>query len=445
MADLALVNAQIVNEGRIFAGDVLVRGDRIERIGSGAVPAGASVVDLAGKYLMPGVIDDQVHCREPGLTHKATLASESLAALCGGVTSFLDMPNTKPPTVDRAALAEKRRIAAATCHVNYGFYFGASNTNLEELKRVTLAEACGIKVFMGASTGNMLVDDPATLEGIFAAARLPVATHCEYSPLIAENERRFRERYGDAVPMAAHPEIRSAEACYRSSSFAVDLAKRHGTRLHVLHLTTARELELFEPGPIADKRITVEVCVHHLWFEQSSYATLGALIKCNPAIKTAADRAALRQAVVDDRIDVIATDHAPHTWQEKAGTYFEAPAGLPLVQHSLLMLLEQHQQGLFTLPKIVEKAAHNPALLFGIVDRGFIREGSFADLVAVDLETPTHVDKNQIRYKCGWSPLEGQTLRASVALTVLNGTVVYRDGRPVGPRAARALEFRSRA
>jgi dihydroorotase len=445
MADLALVNAQIVNEGRIFAGDVLVRGDRIERIGSGAVPAGASVVDLAGKYLMPGVIDDQVHCREPGLTHKATLASESLAALCGGVTSFLDMPNTKPPTVDRAALAEKRRIAAATCHVNYGFYFGASNTNLEELKRVTLAEACGIKVFMGASTGNMLVDDPATLEGIFAAARLPVATHCEYSPLIAENERRFRERYGDAVPMAAHPEIRSAEACYRSSSFAVDLAKRHGTRLHVLHLTTARELELFEPGPIADKRITVEVCVHHLWFEQSSYATLGALIKCNPAIKTAADRAALRQAVVDDRIDVIATDHAPHTWEEKAGTYFEAPAGLPLVQHSLLMLLEQHQQGLFTLPKIVEKAAHNPALLFGIVDRGFIREGSFADLVAVDLETPTHVDKNQIRYKCGWSPLEGQTLRASVALTVLNGTVVYRDGRPVGPRAARALEFRSRA
>jgi dihydroorotase len=445
MADLALVNAQIVNEGRIFAADVLVRGDRIERVGSGAVPAGASVVDLAGKYLMPGVIDDQVHCREPGLTHKATLASESLAAVCGGVTSFLDMPNTKPPTVDRAALAEKRRIAAATCNVNYGFYFGATNTNLEELKRVTPAEACGIKVFMGASTGNMLVDDPATLEGIFAAARLPVATHCEYSPLIAENERRFRERYGDAVPMAAHPEIRSAEACYRSSSFAVDLAKRHGTRLHVLHLTTARELELFEPGPIADKRITVEVCVHHLWFEQSSYATLGALIKCNPAVKTAADRAALQQAVVDDRIDVIATDHAPHTWEEKAGTYFQAPAGLPLVQHSLLMLLEQHHQGLFTLPKIVEKAAHNPAILFGIADRGFVREGSFADLVAVDLATPTHVDRAQVRYKCGWSPLEGETLRSSVALTVLNGAVVYRDGRPEGPRMAKPLEFRSRA
>jgi dihydroorotase len=445
MAALALVNAKVVNEGRIVEADVVVRGDRIERVGGGAVPADATVIDLAGKHLLPGIIDDQVHCREPGLTHKATLASESLAALCGGVTSFLDMPNTQPPTADRAALAEKRRIGAETCHVNYGFYFGATNSNLEELKRIGPAEACGIKVFMGASTGNMLVDDPATLEGIFAAAQLPVATHCEYSPLIFQNEKRFRERYGDAVPMAAHPEIRSVEACYRSSSFAVDLAKRHGTRLHVLHLTTERELELFEPGPIADKRITAEVCVHHLWFEQSSYATLGALIKCNPAIKTAADRAALRQAVLDDRIDVIATDHAPHTLEEKARTYFEAPSGLPLVQHSLLMLLEQHHQGLFSLPKIVEKAAHNPALLFGIVDRGFIREGAFADLVAVDLASPTHVDKQQVRYKCGWSPLEGMTFRSSVTLTVLNGTVVYRDGRPVGPRVARALEFRSRA
>jgi dihydroorotase len=442
---LQLVNAQLVNEGRVFAADVTIRGERIERIGNGPVPRGATVIDLAGRYLLPGLIDDQVHCREPGLTHKATLATESLAALCGGVTSFLDMPNTKPPSVDRAALADKRRIAAASCHVNYGFYLGATNTNLEEIKRAGPQDACGIKVFMGASTGNMLVDDPATLEGIFAGARLPVATHCEYSPLIVENERRYRERYGDAVPIEAHPLIRSAEACYRSSSLAVELAKRHGTRLHVLHLTTARELELFEPGPIAAKRITAEVCTHHLWFEQSSYATLGAKIKCNPAIKTAADRMALREAVVADRIDVIATDHAPHTLEEKARGYFESPSGLPLVQHSLLMLLDQHADGLFSLPKIVEKAAHNPAELFGIVDRGFIREGYFADLVAVDLAGSTRVDAAQLRYKCGWSPLEGTELRGAVALTLLNGTPVARHGEPLGgPRLGRPLEFRAR-
>ena len=443
MSQLQLVNAQLVNEGRIFAADVLIRGDRIERIGPGAAPRGATVIDLTGKHLLPGLIDDQVHCREPGLTHKATLATESLAALCGGVTSFLDMPNTQPPTVDRAALAAKRRIAAASCHVNYGFYLGATNGNLEEIKQVGPTDACGIKVFMGASTGNMLVDDPATLEGIFAGARLPVATHCEYSPLIRENEQRYRERYGEAVPIAAHAEIRSAEACYRSSSLAVSLAKRHGTRLHVLHLTTARELDLFERGPIEQKRITAEVCAHHLWFDESSYATLGAKIKCNPAIKTMADRAALRAAVVDDRIDVIATDHAPHTLEEKARSYFEAPSGLPLVQHCLPLLLEQHAQGLYSLPKIVEKAAHNPALLFGIVERGFIREGYFADLVAVDLRSATRVDAAQVRYKCGWSPFEGLSFRGAVALTLLNGVPVYRDGQPVeGPRQARPLEFR---
>ena len=445
MSSLLLANAQIVNEGRIVAADVLIRGERIERIGAGSVPAGTPTVDLAGYHLLPGLIDDQVHCREPGLTHKATLATESLAALCGGVTSFLDMPNTQPPTVDRAALAAKRRIAAATCHVNYGFYLGATNSNLEEIKQVGPADACGVKVFMGASTGNMLVDDPAALEGIFAEARLPVATHCEYSPLIRENEQRYRERYGDAVPMAAHPDIRSAEACYRSSSLAVSLAKRHGTRLHVLHLTTGRELDLFERGPIERKRITAEVCAHHLWFDESSYATLGAKIKCNPAIKTSVDRAALRAAVVDDRIDVIATDHAPHTLEEKAHSYFEAPSGLPLVQHCLPLLLEQHAQGLYSLPKIVEKAAHNPALLFGIVERGFVREGYFADLVAVDLGAETRVDAAQVRYKCGWSPFEGQTFRGTVALTVLNGVPVYRDGQPLdGPRQARALEFRAR-
>jgi dihydroorotase len=445
MGSLQLVNAQLVNEGRIVAADVLIRGERIERIGTGAVPAGTTTIDLRGKYLLPGLIDDQVHCREPGLTHKATLATESLAALCGGVTSFLDMPNTQPPSTDRAALAEKRRIAAATCHVNYGFYLGATNTNLEEIKRVGVADACGVKVFMGASTGNMLVDDQAALEGIFAEAHLPIATHCEYSPLILENERRYRERYGENVPIEAHPLIRSEEACYRSSSLAVGLAKKHGARLHILHLTTARELALFERGPIEGKRITAEVCTHHLWFEESSYATLGTKIKCNPAIKTAADRDALRAAVVDDRIDVIATDHAPHTLEEKARGYFEAPSGLPLVQHSLLMLLDQHAQGLFTLPKIVEKAAHNPAVLFGIAERGFIREGYYADLVAVDLAAVTRVDAGQIRYKCGWSPFEGTDFRGGIVMTVLNGVPVFRDGQPVaGPRAAQALEFRAR-
>jgi dihydroorotase len=444
MSTLALVNARLVNEGRIVETDVLIRGERIERVGSGPMPRGTEVVDLAGKHLLPGLIDDQVHCREPGLTHKATLATESLAAICGGVTSFLDMPNTRPPTVDRAALAGKRLIAASSCHTNYGFYLGATNDNLEEIKAVGPDDACGIKVFMGASTGNMLVDDARTLEAIFAEARLPVATHCEDSPLIWENERQYRERYGENVPIEAHPLIRSAEACYKSSSLAVGLARRHGTRLHVLHLSTARELALFEPGPIAGKRITAEVCAHHLWFDESSYADLGAKIKCNPAIKTVEDRDALRAGVRSGVIDVIATDHAPHTLEEKARPYFECPSGLPLVQHSLLMLLEQYREGLFSLEQIVEKMAHNPAVLFGVVDRGFVREGHYADLVAVDLGKTTRVDTTQVRYKCGWSPFEGTEFHASVDLTVLNGAVVYRDGAPAGGRAAQALRFRGR-
>jgi dihydroorotase len=437
---LLLVNGRIVNEGRTTEADVLIAGDRIERIGTGPA-GGAEVVDLAGRYVLPGLIDDQVHFREPGHPHKATIRSESRAAIRGGVTSFLDMPNTAPPTVDRAALADKRAIASRSSHANFGFYLGATNTNLDEIKRVTRADACGIKVFMGASTGNMLVDDPRALEGIFAEARLPVVTHCEDTPLIRAAEQRFRERYGDDVPIEAHPLIRSAEACYRSSSLAVGLAKRHGTRLHVLHLTTARELELFDRGPIEGKRITVEVCVHHLWFDDSRYADLGTRIKCNPAIKTAADREALVRGVALDVIDVIATDHAPHTLEEKAAKYFEAPSGLPLVQHSLGMLLEQHKQGLFSLPTIVEKAAHNPARLFRIVDRGFVREGYFADLVVVDLAGQTKVDAAEILYKCGWSPLEGTTLHSAVHMTLLNGAPVFRDGRLTSEPSGRPLEF----
>ena len=439
-----LVNVRLVNEGQIREVDLLIKNDRIERIGPGPTPERTEILDLRGCYVLPGLIDDQVHCREPGLTHKATLATESLAAACGGVTSFLDMPNTNPPTVDRAALAAKKRIAAAMSHVNYGFYLGATNTNLEEIKRTRPEDACGIKVFMGASTGNMLVDDSATLEAIFAEARLPVATHCEYSPLIWENERRYRERYGDAVPIAAHPQIRSAEACYKSSALAVDLAKRNGTRLHVLHLSTARELSLFDPGPIDRKLITAEACVHHLWFDESRYADLGTRIKCNPAIKTAADRKALQEAVRSDVIDVIATDHAPHTLEEKARAYFEAPSGLPLVQHSLPMLLEQHRQGLLSLETIALKTAHNPATLFGIEARGFVREGYFADLVAVDLSMSTLVTPAQLRYKCGWSPLEGVEFHSQIVATLINGAVVFKDGHPVAPPAGRELVFRQR-
>ncbi len=434
-------NGRLVNEGAIVETDLLVEGERIARIGGSGAPAGVEVVDLNGCYILPGVIDDQVHFREPGQPAKATIESESRAALAGGVTSFLDMPNNSPPAVSLDAVAEKRARAAATSYANYGFYLGATNTNIEDIRRASADTVCGIKVFMGASTGNMLVDDPSTLERIFSDARVPIAAHCEDTPMILAAERRFRERYGEDVPISAHPEIRSAEACYASSSKAVELARRHGTRLHVLHLSTERELELFEPGPIDRKRITAEVCVHHLWFDASGYAEHGARIKCNPAIKTARDRDALVRAVVEDRIDVIATDHAPHTAEEKSRRYFDAPSGLPLVQHSLPMLLEQHRQGLFGLATIVEKMAHNPARLFGIAERGFLREGYFADLAIVDLGAVRKVTRDSLLYRCGWSPLEGQVLHSDVRMTVLNGRMVYRGGAVLGGPQGRALEF----
>jgi len=441
MRPLLLANGIVVNEGEIRAADLLIAGGRIERIGAGPVPPGTEVVDLEGRHVLPGIIDDQVHFREPGMTHKADIASESRAAIAGGVTSYLDMPNNAPPCIDREGLRQKKAIAARSSFANYGFYLGATNTNVDELERATAADACGIKVFMGASTGNMLVDDENALEAIFSRAALPVVTHCEDSPMIREAERLARERFGEAVPMSEHPRIRSAEACYRSSSHAVGLARRHGTRLHVLHLTTARELELFAAGPIADKRITAEACVHHLWFDESDYARLGARIKCNPAIKTRADRDALRLAVAGDVIDVLATDHAPHTLEEKGRDYFRAPAGLPLVQQFLPMLLELARGGHLSLGQVVEKAAHNPARLFGIVDRGFIREGYVADLAIVDLETEVVVAASDLAYKCGWSPLEGETLHSSVLMTVLGGEIVFRDGRLLGGPRGQALQF----
>ncbi len=442
MRKTLLVNGTVVNEDRVFAADVLIEGDRIARIDAG-LPASVAdqVIDVSGCHVLPGLVDDQVHFREPGLTHKATIATESLAAVCGGVTSYMEMPNTSPPTTTRQSLEEKRARASGRSHANFAFYLGASNDNLEEIKRVRRGEACGIKVFMGASTGNMLVDNPDTLERIFAEAPLLVATHCEDSPTIWRNEASFRERYGEDVPMAAHPAIRSAEACYKSSSLAVDLAKRFGTRLHVLHLTTERELALFDAGPIEAKHITAEVCVHHLWFDESSYPALGARIKCNPAIKRSEDRLALLEALRSDVLDVIATDHAPHTLEEKQRSYFEAPAGLPLVQHSLQMLLEHHRAGRLTLEQIVRKAAHNPAQLFGLEGRGFIREGCFADLAVVDLGRPQRVTTESLRYKCAWSPLEGMEFSATVVMTLVNGTVVVSNGELVSDPCGRALAF----
>lgn len=441
MSKLLFVNGRVVNEGQIGELDVLVVGDRIARIGPGPVPSGTRTIDLHGCHVLPGLIDDQVHFREPGLTHKADIATESRAAVCGGVTSFLDMPNNSPPCVDRKGLQLKKEIAARSSFANYGFYLGATNSNIDEIRRVSAADACGIKVFMGASTGDMLVDDENTLAAIFSNAHLPIATHCEDSPTIWAAEREARKRYGDDVPMSEHPAIRSAAACFKSSAKAVALATKYGARLHVLHLTTARELELFEPGRIEDKRITAEACIHHLWFDASDYEELGARIKCNPAIKTTMDRAALIRAVQDDVIDVIATDHAPHTLEEKARKYFEAPSGLPLVQHLLVALLEQYRQGLFSLPKIVEKTAHNPAKLFGVRDRGFIREGYFADLAIVNLDAHTPVNRETIRYKCGWSPFEGRIFNSGLVMTVLNGIIVVENGLVPDRATGRELEF----
>jgi dihydroorotase len=436
-------NAHLVNDGRITEGDLLIEGERIARIGSDfAAPAGAAVIDAAGRFLLPGMIDDQVHFREPGLTHKGDIASESRAAVAGGITSFMDMPNTKPQTVTLDALETKHAGAAGRAWANYSFYLGATNDNVDEIRRLAPAQCCGIKVFMGASTGNMLVDDPKVLEVLFREAPTIVAAHCEDTPTIKANEDALRAQYGNAIPIGLHPRIRSAEACWKSSSFAVALARRLGTRLHVLHLTTAREMGLFEPGPPDGKQITAEVCIHHLCMDERDYETRGALIKCNPAIKTREDRDALRAALREGRLDVIGTDHAPHTLEEKGGDYFTAPSGLPLVQHALPMLLELVHDGHVPLALAVEKFAHAPARLFNIAERGYLREGWFADLVLVDLDGGAQVRREDVLYKCGWSPVEGQRLRSRVDMTFVNGRVVYDDGRVVGEPAGARLAFR---
>ncbi len=433
-----ITNARIVNEGGIREGDVLIENGRIEAIGS--VPATeATVTDANGAWLIPGMIDDQVHFREPGFEHKGTIETESRAAIAGGITSYMEMPNCNPLTINQRALTNKHRRADAVSAANYAFYLGATNDNLEDIKSVDAATTCGIKVFMGASTGNMLVDNEDTLEAIFASTPLLIATHCEDTPTILANERKARERYGEHIPFEEHPNIRSVEACYKSSSLAVELARRHGSKLHILHLTTEKELSLFSAGDVADKRITAEACVHHLFFDATWYPDKGADIKCNPAIKQPSDREALLQAVREDRIDVIATDHAPHTAEEKAQLYDSAPAGLPLVQHALISLFEHARNGVFTLEQVVHKTSHAPAQLYGVAERGFIREGYFADLVLVE-ERATRGEDN-ILSKCGWSPFAGIEFQHAVRATWVNGILAYDQGNIAPGAHGQALQF----
>lgn len=448
MSILRINNATIVNDNTIHApADILIRDGRIAAIGrisSRQHPTPEREIDATGRLLLPGLIDDQVHFREPGQPHKANIATESRAAVAGGVTSYMDMPNNAPPATTHALLEAKHAVAARTSFANYAFYLGTTHDNLGEIKRSDPRTTCGIKVFMGSSTGNMLVDDPAVLEKIFAESPLLIATHCEHTPTIQANEAQARARYGDAVPACEHPRIRSTEACLKSTRLALEIARRHNTRLHILHITSAPEAALFTPGDTRPgKRITSEACVHHLWFSDADYARLGNQIKCNPAIKTAADRAALRAALNADAIDVIATDHAPHTWEEKqAPSYFNAPSGLPLVQHSLPMLLDLWKDGVFDLATIVRKTSHAVADHFHIRDRGYIREGFHADLVLVNPDATTTVARDNIHYHCHWSPLEGHTFRTRVEMTLVNGEIVYENGAfPPAPPAGQRLFF----
>lgn len=418
----------LVNEYRQYKADIVINHGCIEAIlPEGVTTEDAEIIPAEGCYVLPGVIDDQVHFREPGLTHKGNIAEGSRAAAAGGVTSFMDMPNVLPPTTTKKLLEEKQEIASRTSLVNYSFYLGASKDNINEIKHVDTRTTCGIKLFMGASTGNLLVDDLPTLERIFAESPILIATHCEYTPTINQNLVRYKEKYGDNIPPQCHPLIRNREACLKSSSLAVSLAKKFGSRLHVLHLSTADELVLFEQGPVSGKKITAEVCAHHLWFNDEAYLNKGNFVKWNPAIKTEKDRQALLQALNEKVIDVIATDHAPHTISEKSGPYTQAASGGPLVQHSLVILLELARQGAITIERVVDGMCHAPALLFGIEKRGFLREGYKADICIVEKNTWT-VNKENLLYQCGWSPLEGQTFHYKVRTTLVNGTIVYDKG-----------------
>lgn len=440
---ILIKNAKIVNENQIIESDLLIENDLISRIGKNISEEDVDkIIDASGKYLLPGIIDDQVHFREPGLTHKGDIESESRAAIGGGVTSFIEQPNTVPNAVTQELLEEKYKIAAEKSLANYSFMMGGTNDNLEEVLKTNPRNVAGIKLFLGSSTGNMLVDNPETLENIFSKTKMLIAVHCEDEATIRANTEKYRKEFGDDIPMKFHHLIRSEEACYISSSKAVELAEKTGARLHVFHVSTAKETELFRNDiPLKDKKITAEVCVHHLTFTDVDYETKGTLIKWNPAVKTQKDKDGLWKALLDDRIDVIATDHAPHTWEEKQNVYTKAPSGGPLVQHSLVLMIENFKNGKITLEKIVEKMCHNPAILFQIEKRGFIREGYKADVVLVDLNDNSTVTKENILYKCGWSPFEGSVFHSKITHTFVNGNLVYENGEIADEKFGERLLF----
>ena len=440
---ILILNGSIVNEGKISQQDLLVENGRISQIGSDLQSKNAKeTIDASGKLILPGMIDDQVHFREPGLSHKGGLTSESRAAVVGGITSFFDMPNVKPPTISLERLEEKFKFAEGKCAGNYAFYLGATNDNIDEIRKLTPGITCGIKIFMGASTGNLLVDSDEALEMIFADAQTVVVTHCEDTPTIKQNEENYKEKFGDEIPMEHHPKIRSEHACYLSSTKAVGLAKKHGTRLHVLHLTTEKELELFESGEIDNKQITVEVCAHHLFFSEKDYAQRNGFIKCNPAIKREQDRQALVNAVAERRIDIIATDHAPHTMQEKTGSYFKVAAGLPLVQYALVSMLEHVHDNKIPIEVLVDSCSHNVAKRFGILNRGYLREGYWADITIVDMNDTTTDTPENVLYKCGWSPFDGYKFRSKIFATIVNGNVAYYNNRLTNiENSGQRLEF----
>ena len=439
---ILIKNAQIVNEGKIIQSDILIENDLISKIEPNISEEADQIIDASGKYLLPGVIDDQVHFREPGLTHKGDIESESRSAIAGGTTSFIEQPNTVPNAITQELLADKYEIASQKSFANYGFMMGGTNDNLEEVLKTNPRNVPGIKLFLGSSTGNMLVDNPETLENIFSNTKMLIAVHCEDEATIRANTQKYFDEYGEDIPVKFHHLIRSEEACYKSSSKAIELAKKTGARLHVFHLSTAIETGLFRNDiPLKDKKITAEVCVHHLTFNNEDYDTKGGLIKWNPAVKTQKDKDGLWEALLDDRIDVIATDHAPHTWEEKQNVYTKCPSGAPLVQHSLVVMLENYKNGKISLERIVEKMAHNPAILFRIEKRGFIREGYKADLVLVDLNQNWTVKKENILYKCGWSPLEGTEFHSKVTHTFVNGKLVYENGKITQEKFGERLLF----
>ena len=444
MNTVLIKNARIVNEGKIFEGDVLIEGEFIKEIAKSITNKSSycKVIDAEGNYLIPGAIDDQVHFREPGLTHKGTIESESRAAVAGGITSFIEQPNTVPNAVTQELLEDKYQIAAQTSYANYSFMMGGTNTNLEEILKTNPKNVAGLKLFLGSSTGDMLVDSSVALESIFSSTKLLIAVHSEDENTVKSNLEHYKAIYGDDIPVVLHPEIRSVEACYKSTEKIIKLAKETGARLHVFHISTAKELDLFTNKiPLEEKQITAEVCIHHVWFSDEDYATKGNFIKWNPAVKSASDREGLWKALLDDRIDVIATDHAPHTLDEKQQVYTKAPSGGPLVQHAVVAMFEAHHQGKISVEKIVEKMAHNPAKIFKIENRGFIKEGFYADLAIVNPAMPWSVNKDNILYKCGWSPFEGTNFKSRITHTFVNGQLVYENSKVKEIKAGKRLLF----